>query len=83
MAVFPGQCFPMESAIEKCRDRQGRSPVSPEYDDSAWEQVVLPHTFNGEDLFTVPIEDGGSGQRRTCAFYRNTLEIPAEHAGIT
>jgi len=73
--------FPMEKAFEKCRDGQGRIPTDPDYDDSTWEQVVLPHTFNGEDLFNVPIEDGGSGQRRTCAFYRNTLEIPAEQAG--
>lgn len=73
--------FPMEKALEQCRDRLGRLPVDREYDDSSWETVSLPHTFNGEDLFAVPIEDGGSGQRRTCAFYRNTLEIPPEHAG--
>ena len=53
----------------------------PDYDDRDWEQVTLPHTFNGGDLFSVPIEDGGSGQKRTCAFYRNTLEIPAAQSG--
>lgn len=70
--------FPMEAALEKWRDSQGRLPQDPDYDDSFWEAVVLPHTFNGEDLFSVPIEDGGSGQKRTCAFYRSRLDIPPE-----
>ncbi|MBR2822812.1 MAG: hypothetical protein IKE24_03920 [Clostridia bacterium] len=73
--------FPMDRALEKCRDSRGRLPYDPDYDDGDWEQVTLPHTFNGGDLFSVPIEDGGSGQRRACAFYRNTLEIPAERRG--
>ena len=41
--------------------------------------VTLPHTFNDEDLFRDRIQDGGSGQRRTAAFYRNILTIPARH----
>ncbi len=72
--------FPMDSALEKCRDALGRLPTDTVYDDSGWEDVDLPHTFNGGDLFSVPIEDGGSGQKRTCAFYRNRLIIPPEHA---
>ena len=71
--------FPMEKALAACRDSLDRLPTDRDYDDSQWEQVTLPHTFNGSDLFAVPIEDGGSGQRRTCAFYRNTLTIPPEH----
>ena len=73
--------FPMAKALEECRDGAGHLPVDPDYDDGDWIQVTLPHTFNGPDLFSVPIEDAGSGQRRTCAFYRNTLEIFPEHAG--
>ena len=73
--------FPMAEALEKCRDSSGHLPTDPDYDDWDWEQVTLPHTFNGGDLFSVPIEDGGSGQKRTCAFYRNTLEIPAAQSG--
>ncbi len=73
--------FPMAEAVERCRDRNGRSPAEPDYDDRDWEQVMLPHTFNGSDLFSVPIEDGGSAQIRTCAFYRNRLEIPAGQIG--
>ena len=75
------EAFPMAEAMEKCRDREGRLPTDPACDDREWEQVTLPHTFNGSDLFSVPIEDGGSGQKRTCAFYRNRLEIPAGQEG--
>lgn len=73
--------FPMEQALAACRDAEGHLPTDRSYDDGDWEQVTLPHTFNGADLFAVPIEDGGSGQRRTCAFYRNTLRVPPEQAG--
>ena len=71
----------MAEAMEKCRDGSGRLPADPAYDDREWEEVTLPHTFNGSDLFSVPIEDGGSGQKRTCAFYRNRLTLPAGQAG--
>jgi len=71
----------MEQALAACRDEASHLPVDRIYDDTGWEKVTLPHTFNGTDLFTVPIEDGGSGQRRTCAFYRNRLRVPPEHAG--
>lgn len=73
--------FPMEQALAACRDAEGHLPTDRIYDDGDWEQVTLPHTFNGADLFAVPIEDSGSGQRRTCAFYRNTLRVPPEQAG--
>lgn len=73
--------FPLDRAAEKTRDAAGCTFAQPDYDDSAWETVSVPHTFNDGDLFSVPIEDGGSGQRRTAAFYRNTLVIPPEHRG--
>ncbi len=73
--------FPMAEAVEKHRDAADRSPLDRDYDDGAWEEVTVPHTFNDADLFSVPIEDGGSGQRRTAAFYRYTLRIPPEHRG--
>ena len=72
--------FPLEQALAVCRDSAGRLPTDRAYDDEDWEQVTLPHTFNGTDLFAVPIEDGGSGQKRTCAFYRNVLRVPPEQA---
>lgn len=73
--------FPMAEAFEKHRDAKGRMVYDPEYEERDWEQVTLPHTFNAGELFSVPIQDAGSGQTRTAAFYRNTLEIPPEHRG--
>ncbi len=73
--------FPVAEALKKWRDPAGHSPVDPAYDDSGWEKVTLPHTYHDGELFSVPIEDGGSGQTRTTAFYRNVLEIPPEHRG--
>ena len=64
--------FPMEQALDACRDSRGRLPIQSAFDDSDWEEVTLPHTFNGGDLFATPIEDGGSAQRRSCAFYRRS-----------
>ncbi|MBQ6526913.1 MAG: hypothetical protein IJI38_00160 [Clostridia bacterium] len=68
--------FPMAEALDSLKDAEGHLPTDRSYADENWETVTLPHTWNGSDLFSVPIEDGGSGQRRGCAFYRNILEIP-------
>lgn len=73
--------FPMEEALSACRDADGREVYDPAYCDADWQQVTLPHTFNDAELFSVPIEDAGSGQTRTAAFYRNVLDIPPEHHG--
>lgn len=70
--------FPMAEALSHCRDAQGREVYAPDYCDDAWEEVTLPHTFNAGEIFSVPIEDAGSGQTRTAAFYRNTLVVPVE-----
>ena len=71
--------FPMEEALHACRDAAGREVYSPAYCDEGWQEVTLPHTFNDGEIFSVPIEDAGSGQTRCVAFYRNTLTIPPQH----
>ncbi len=71
--------FPMADALAACRDSQGREVYDPTYCDEDWENVTLPHTFNSGELFSVPIEDGGSGQTRTAACYRNVLVVPERH----
>ena len=73
--------FPMAEALNKHRDGKGRFMYDPDYEETDWEPVTLPHTFNDGELFSVPIQDGGSGQTRTAAFYRNTLLIPPERRG--
>lgn len=73
--------FPLQAAVDIHRDASGRAFYEPDYVESNWKPVTLPHTFNDEDLFLNRIEDAGSGQRRTTAFYRNELVIPPEHFG--
>ena len=70
--------FPMDDALSACRDAAGREVYAPDYCDDSWQEVTLPHTFNAGEIFSVPIEDAGSGQTRTAAFYRNTLVVPEE-----
>ena len=70
--------FPMEAAVEKNRDENGKCFYEKEYDDSGWSEVTLPHTFNDADIFRDRIKDAGSGQKRTAAFYRNWVEVPED-----
>ena len=71
--------FPMAKAVDAYRDAEGHAFYEAGYRETGWQPVTLPHTFNDEDLFRDRIQDGGSGQRRTAAFYRNILTIPARH----
>ena len=63
--------FPMAKAVDAHRDAEGHAFYEADYRETGWQPVTLPHTFNDEDLFRDRIQDGGSGQRRTAAFYRN------------
>jgi beta-galactosidase len=55
--------------------------ASADFDDSAWQRVSLPHTWNALDA-----QDGkprlgerrSSGYRRTATWYRQTVDIPEE-----
>lgn len=68
--------FPMKDALEKWKDRQGRYFYEKDYEEQGFREVTLPHTFNDVDLFQARIEDAGSGQKRTCAFYRKAFRMP-------
>ncbi len=46
------------------------------YDDSAWQPVSLPHTWNGLDG-----QDGGNNYRRGAGWYRRHLAVDASFAG--
>jgi beta-galactosidase len=48
----------------------------PGFDDSAWQMVSLPHTWNNLDG-----EDGGNDYYRGPGWYRRHLAIPSEDAG--
>lgn len=43
---------------------------SGDFDDSAWSEIILPHTFNAQD------GDVGGGYYRGIAWYRRTLQLP-------
>ncbi|MCL2404780.1 MAG: beta galactosidase jelly roll domain-containing protein [Defluviitaleaceae bacterium] len=69
--------YPHKNALEAKRDYQGRYFYEPDYDDSQWQDVGIPHTFNDGDMFVNRIEDAGTGQNRTVAFYRKAFQLPS------
>lgn len=71
--------FPLQTALDKHKDANGHYFYEKEYKEDEWEQVSVPHTYNDKDLFVNRIEDAGSGQKRTFAFYRKWFNIPKEH----
>lgn len=73
--------FPLKAALEKWKDDNGHYFYETDFQEKSWQDVTLPHTFNDVDLFRARIQDAGSGQKRTFAFYRKWFSIPAEHKG--
>ena len=46
--------------------------ISPEYEDTSWQPVVLPHTYNSEDgAGRMTAADGGDYYRGTVCYRRN------------
>ena len=68
--------FPLAEALEKWKDARGRFFYEVEYGENDWQEATLPHTFNDVDLFRDRIQDAGSGQKRTFAFYRKWFRLP-------
>lgn len=66
--------FPLAEALEAVKDSSGRMFYEREYDDSAWEKVSVPHTYNDEDLFRQRGDDAGSNQKRTFSCYRKWFD---------
>ena len=71
--------FPMQRPLTRTGTLRGTPFTRPTTGKPTGSPSRCPHTFNDEDLFRDRIQDGGSGQRRTAAFYRNILTIPARH----
>lgn len=57
-------------------DESASAPAAPGFDDSKWEQVALPHTWNNFDG-----EDGGNNYHRGTGWYRTTFTPPAGAKG--
>lgn len=49
----------------------------PDFDDSGWKEVTLPHAWNETEAFKKNIRDLSTG----IAWYRKRFKIPAEYAG--
>ncbi len=55
----------------------------PSFDDSQWESVSTPHTFNDVDSFRVIIDHSGGdrGTYKGISWYRKHFKLPASAAG--
>lgn len=49
----------------------------PGFDDTAWKPVTLPHAWNEDDAFRVPIDQHSTG----IAWYRKRFVLPPDSAG--
>ncbi len=61
----------------KFNRKNSAAAYKPETDASQWDDVTLPHTWNGIDG-----QDGGTYYRGV-GWYRKTIDIPADYAGKT
>jgi len=62
--------------------KDGKEFYEPDYDDSQWEQVSLPHAISASESFAERAVDGGdTGVYRGIAFYRKEFTVPTEHSG--
>lgn len=77
-----GVKWPLKEAIDTSKDAGGAAFYMPGFDDSTWQDVSLPHTFNDEDSFrTVAADPGEGGAYRGISFYRKHFSLPKEQAG--
>ncbi|MDR1737479.1 MAG: discoidin domain-containing protein [Candidatus Symbiothrix sp.] len=60
----------------KFQKNTSASPSAAAYDDSSWETVNIPHTWNATDA-----QDGGGNYARTIGWYRKTIAWDASFAG--
>ena len=73
--------WPLADALSAAVDG-GKQFYEPDYDDSGWQDVSLPHTFNDEDGFgNSAASDEGSPVWRGIVFYRKTFSLPEEQLG--
>lgn len=77
-----GATWPLKSAVDGIVDEQGRYFYEPDYNDSNWDDVSLPHTFNDADSFHSTANDAGDmGVYRGITFYRKIFTLPAADVG--
>ena len=77
-----GDNWPLSAAQESVRNAfGGKEFYDPALDDSSWETVSVPHTFNDGELFDSLITGAGDAGTRCITFYRKHFSLDEEHAG--
>lgn len=72
-----GSTWPLQAAVDGTKDSAGKSFYEPDFDDSSWKNVSVPHTFNDEDSFrNISLDAGDGGVYRGIAFYRKEFSLP-------
>ena len=72
---------PLSDALEYIK-RGGLNFYDVAYDDSAWENVSLPHPFNAGDMYQNRASSGGDrGIYQGIAFYRKSFVLPENTQG--
>ena len=68
--------LPLSNCV-KSMEASGVAVFAAEYDDSAWEQVSIPHPVNAHDTFDEHAVDPGEASfRRDMMFYRKRFALP-------
>ena len=68
--------LPLSNCV-KSMEASGVAVFATEYDDSAWEQVSIPHPVNAHDTFDEHAVDPGEASfRRDMMFYRKRFVLP-------
>lgn len=52
-----------------------------DFDDSTWETVSVPHTYNDDDIFDSYINGSGDAVERGLGFYRKHFTLDEKHNG--
>ncbi len=80
-AIPEEKAWPLKDARESMKV-DGKEFFEVGYDDSMWESVSVPHSFNGNELFDNLASGQGDAQLTRCiTFYRKHFSVDPEHAG--
>lgn len=52
-----------------------------DFDDSSWETVSVPHTYNDDDIFDGYTNGSGENVERGISFYRKHFKLGTQHEG--
>ena len=75
--------LPLSNCV-KSMETSGVAVFAAEYDDSAWEQVSVPHPVNAHDTFDEHAVDPGEASfRRDMMFYRKRFALPGGTGNVS